>query len=106
MYTITHKHTLTPVGGAQKVATVEEAEAIVIFARVALGEDLTYVKDEPTPEQEAEHARLLKALQSARNYSYEANMGDYSMASIKHAKAQVDAAKQALIDAGYEVPTW
>lgn len=65
-------------------------------------DELTEITDKD-PE---EHKRLLKALEHARNYSYEANMGDYSMASINSAKAQVDAAKQALIDAGYEVPTW
>lgn len=54
----------------------------------------------PTEEQ------LLKDLKSARDYSYEANMGDYSMASINHAAAMVAEAKQALEDAGYEVPTW
>ena len=56
--------------------------------------------------REAEHARLLKALQDARNYSYEATMSDYSMASINSAKDQVEKAKRDLINAGYEVPTW
>lgn len=67
--------------------------------------EMTYVREHEA-EDEEEHARLLKDLEHARNYSYEANMGDYSMASINSAKAQVDAAKQALTDAGYEVPTW
>lgn len=55
---------------------------------------------------EAEHQRMLKALQSARNYSMEANMGDYSMSSINRAQTMVQEAKQALIDAGYEIPAW
>lgn len=52
------------------------------------------------------HEALLARLQSARNYSYEANMGDYSIESINRAQHMVAEAKQALIDAGYEVPTW
>ena len=56
--------------------------------------------------KEEEYIRLIKRLESARNYSYEATMGDYSMSSINRAQVQVEAAKQALIDAGYEVPEW
>lgn len=50
--------------------------------------------------------QLLKDLQDAREYSYTANMGDYSMSSIKDAQEQVQVATQALKDAGFEVPTW
>lgn len=51
---------------------------------------------------EAGHEILLKDLQNARNYSMEANLGDYSMASINRAAEQVKEAKKNLIDAGYE----
>lgn len=54
----------------------------------------------------AGHEVLLKDLQNARDYSYEASMGDYSMASITRAKEDVDAAKKNLTDAGYEIPEW
>lgn len=55
---------------------------------------------------EAGHEILLKDLENARNYSYEANMGDYSMSSINAAKERLDAAKKNLTDAGYEIPEW
>lgn len=55
---------------------------------------------------EVGHDILLKDLQNARNYSMEATLGDYSMASINRAKVQIEEAKQNLIDAGYEVPEW
>lgn len=70
-----------------------------------IDEALAIVRDLEAIE-EAKHEKLLKDLQWARGYSYEANMGDYSTGSITRAKEQVDAATQALIDAGYEVPTW
>lgn len=82
-------------------------------------EDLEYIADFPgsvlpllekrRDELDAlkeEYARLLKNLDRARNYSYEATMGDYSMASINNAQERVEAAKKAFTDAGYEVPTW
>lgn len=75
--------------GQRVFLTMDELEEVVTFAQAL-----------------KEHTRLLKRLQSARNYSYEATMGDYSMDSINRAQAQVTEAKQALEDAGYEVPTW
>lgn len=54
----------------------------------------------------ATEAELLARLESARNYSIEANMGDYSIASINRAAEGVRVAKQALIDAGFDVPEW
>lgn len=55
---------------------------------------------------EVGHEILLNDLQNARSYSYEAMMGDYSMDSITHATAEVESAKQNLLDAGYEIPEW
>lgn len=52
------------------------------------------------------HKILLADLQNARDYSYEANMGDYSLASIDRAREDVEAAKKNLTDAGYEIPEW
>ena len=53
-----------------------------------------------------EQESALKELQSARNYSMEANMSDYSMASINHAKERLDAAKERVLAAGLELPEW
>lgn len=52
------------------------------------------------------HEILLSDLKSARNYSYEATMSDYSMATINHAAQSVKDAEKNLIAAGYEIPEW
>lgn len=49
---------------------------------------------------------LHRSLESARNYSYEANMGDYSMDSIRGAKRRLDAIKRTFEDVGLEIPAW
>lgn len=54
----------------------------------------------------AGHEVLLTDLQKARDYSYEALMGDYSIGSIRRAQEEVTQAAQNLTDAGYEIPEW
>jgi hypothetical protein len=49
---------------------------------------------------------LLVLLTRARNYSYEATMGDYSMGSINRAAADLAAIKNRYAELGLELPAW
>lgn len=84
--------------------TISDLEYIADFPGSVL--PLLEKRRDELKELKEEYTRLLKNLGRARDRSYEATMGDYSMVSINNAQAQVEAAKKAFTDAGYEVPTW